>query len=176
MKIRIISPNQTGLKKRIIDVGAGVGIGFIFFYLSYMISSLIRYITIKTKGSEYYQTASAGSVNTIPKSLTVFEILIGVLILFFLVSFSEEVLFRGYLFSELYKKHPIYAYVISSFIFMIYHVFPGIVPLSTFITFGPYYFIFGILLAWIVKMKKFDLIMAIIAHGTFNSIIFIMLN
>ncbi|MHA1584662.1 MAG: CPBP family glutamic-type intramembrane protease, partial [Promethearchaeota archaeon] len=61
----------------------------------------------------------------------------------------------------------------SSAIFMIYHVFPGIVPIQTFLVFWLYYFSFGVLLALIAKFQKGDLIIPIFAHATFDSILWI---
>jgi membrane protease YdiL (CAAX protease family) len=113
-------------------------------------------------------------VDTSPPSLSPFELIITVILNFAIVGLAEEFCFRGVLLKEFSKKSKFRGLLISSGFFMIYHVFPGIVPLSTFLTFWLYYFIFGVILAGITLLNKGDLIMAIIAHGSFNSILFIL--
>ncbi|MHA1672139.1 MAG: lysostaphin resistance A-like protein [Promethearchaeota archaeon] len=177
-----IVPNEQLKRKtslRIVDVLIGFGIGFGFYFLGSLMTTLNRTIIILWNGEDYYQSASAGSVNTTPPPpppdpLIIWcLIVIGVILFFTTVAVSEEFCFRGVIMKEIGHKSKFWAVIISGAFFMLYHVFPGIVPWATFLTFWSYYFIFGVLLALITIYRKGDLIIPIIAHGTLNSIIWV---
>ncbi|MHA1610647.1 MAG: CPBP family intramembrane glutamic endopeptidase [Promethearchaeota archaeon] len=177
-----IIPNEQLKRKtslRIRDVFIGIGIGFGFYFLGNLIATLNRTIIILWKGENYYQSASEGSVNTTPPPpppdpLIIWSlIIIGVILFFTTVAISEEFCFRGVIMKEIGHKSKFWAVIISGAFFMLYHVLPGIVPWATFFTFWSYYFIFGVLLALITLYRKGDLIIPIIAHGTLNSIIWV---
>jgi membrane protease YdiL (CAAX protease family) len=170
-RTRII-PIPRPFKRRMLDIGIGLGIGYLFVYLGGFLAIFIRQITIQIFGSDFYGQAVAGSVNTTPPSMEVWEVIITFIIMFGVVGFSEEFCFRGILFKEFSKKSPILGLLLSSGLFMIYHVFPGVVPIQTFVTFWLYYFTFGIILGILTWIQKGDLLTAIIAHGTFNSLLF----
>ncbi len=168
-----IFPSKRGFKKRILDVIIGVGLGFGFYYLSKYLSQTIYTIIVEFKGEQYYQDAAAGSVNTTPPSFSTIEFVFSIIVMFIFVGLSEEYCFRGVLLKEFARKNRALGVILSSVIFMLYHVFPGIVPWMTFLTFWPYYLIFGIILSLVVVLNDFDLLMAIIAHGNFNAILLI---
>lgn len=177
-----IIPNERltrSWKLRTLDVLLGVFIGVGFYFLGEFMASSIQKLIIQWKGEDFYQNAVAGSVNTIPpppppKPLIIWTIIvIGIIFMFATVSLSEEFLYRGVILKELGHKSKFWALMGSSAIFMIYHVFPGIVPWVTFITFWSYYFVFGLILGGIALIQKGDLITAIIAHGVFDSILWV---
>ncbi|WP_457917335.1 CPBP family intramembrane glutamic endopeptidase [Candidatus Lokiarchaeum ossiferum] len=167
---------------RFLDILIGISVGILFYFFGGYLTITIRKVIVETKGEEYYETASEGSVNTTPpppespnNTLIWFLIIIGVVIMFCFVALSEEFCFRGVLQKEFGHISPILGILLSSFFFMIYHVFPGVVPWVTFLTFWLYYLAFGILLALITYFQKGDLVISIIAHGTFNSILWVQL-
>lgn len=171
LRVRII-PIHRPFWQRILDIGIGFGIGYLFVYLGGFMATIIRQITIQIFGTAFYGQAVEGSVNTTPPSMEIWEVIISFVLMFGVVAFSEEFCFRGVLFKEFGKKSPLLGLILSSGLFMIYHVFPGIVPIQTFVTFWLYYFIFGIILGLLTWIQKGDLLMAIVAHGTFNSLLF----
>jgi membrane protease YdiL (CAAX protease family) len=164
---------------RFADASAGFVIGILFYKLGGYISVISKWVVTSLLGEAFYLKAQDGSVNTTPpppppNPLLIWTLIVlGVLIQFIFVAISEEYCFRGVLLKEFGHISQILGIIVSSLIFMIYHVFPGIVPLETFITFGPYYFCFGVLLCFCTIVQKGDLITAIVAHGTFNSIIWV---
>ena len=123
-------------------------------------------------GPEFYGQAAAGSVNVTPPSLSSFELLLSIVIMFVVVALCEEYCFRGVILKEINKKKKALGLILSSALFMLYHVFPGVVPIQTFVTFWLYYFIFGLILGIIVLVQRGDLLSSIVAHGTFNAILF----
>jgi len=166
-------------KLRLLDISLGVLLGVGFYFLGNLMASSIRKLIIQWKGEEFYHNAVAGSVNTIPPPpppnpfLIWTIIVIGIILMFVTVSLSEEFLYRGVIMKEIGHKSRFWAIVVSSALFMIYHVFPGIVPWMTFVTFWSYYFIFGLILGCIVLIQKGDLVTAIVAHGVFDSILWV---
>lgn len=172
-RFRII-PESRSVKRRLLDIVMGLLLGVGFLFVGSYVAFFIRQLVIYFMGESFYSSASAGSVNTSPPSLQVWELVLSVAVMYCLVGLSEEYCFRGVLFKEMGKKSALLGWVGSSLLFSLYHVFPGIVPFSTFLTFWFYYFLFGILLAAITYVQKGDLITAIIAHGTFNSILWIL--
>jgi membrane protease YdiL (CAAX protease family) len=179
-KHRIV-PEKKSFCIRIFHIFIGLVVGVGFYFIGGYLAAFIRSIVIEDKGVEYYEEATEGSVNTTPPppspvdfNRIYFELIFGIVVMFLLVAFSEEFCFRGVIFKELNHKSKVLGYLLSSFMFMIYHVFPGIVPWETFLTFWLYYFSFGILLAGITHWQKGDLIIAIVAHGAFNSILWVL--
>jgi len=164
---------------RLADIIFGILFGVFFYFFGGLLSSTIRKVIIQIMGQEFYETASAGSVNTTPPPpppdpLIIWTlIIVGVIVIFVTVAFAEEFCFRGVLLKEFNHKNKVFGVILSSFLFMLFHVMPGIVPWSTFMTFWLYYFTFGVMLSLITIFQKGDLIVAIFAHGAFNSLIWI---
>ncbi|MCP4763860.1 MAG: CPBP family intramembrane metalloprotease [archaeon] len=172
-KTRLFPQKRTS-RERIADILMGIGIGIAFFIIGSFILDAITNVILYVLGEDFYQSAAEGSVNVTPPILSIFDLIISILIGFFLIAFCEEFAFRGVIykeFGELPKKKGL---VISGLIFAIYHVFPGIVPIQTTVTYFPYYFFMGILFVYLTYFRKNDLLSAIIAHATFNSIILIL--
>jgi len=158
---------------RMADIIFGILFGVFFYFFGGLLSITIRKVIILIMGEEFYNTASEGSVNTTPPPPPPDPLIIWTLVIFISVAFAEEFCFRGVLLKEFNHKNKVFGVILSSFLFMLFHVMPGIVPWSTFMTFWLYYFTFGVLLSLITIFQKGDLIVAIFAHGTFNSIIWI---
>ena len=166
---------------RLADIIMGIFIGIFFYYFGGLLAVTIKNVIIKIMGEEFYNIASEGSVNTTPPPpppdpLIIWTlIIIGVIVIFVTVAFAEEFCFRGVLLKEFNHKNKVFGVILSSALFMLFHVFPVIVPWATFLTFWLYYFAFGVLLSLITIFQKGDLIVSIVAHGTFNSIIWIVM-
>ncbi len=168
------------IKYRLIDIGLGLIIGVLFYFIGNYLYQLTRIVIVNLLGEEFFQIAQQGSVNTSPPApppnlaLIWLLIITGIIVQFVVVAFSEEFCFRGVILKELNHISKTMGIIISSALFMLYHVIPGIVPLQTFVSFSPYYFSFGLLLAFSSLVKKQDLIVAITAHATFNSILWVL--
>ena len=168
---------------RLGDIITGIIIGVLFYYFGGFLAFTIKKVIIEIKGEEFYENASEGSVNTTPPPpppdtdpLLIWTlIIVGVIVIFVTVAFAEEFCFRGVLLKEFNHKNQVFGVILSSILFMLFHVMPGIVPWSTFLTFWLYYFSFGVLLSLTTIFQKGDLIVSIVAHGTFNSIIWILM-
>ena len=176
-----IVPNETLYRNkhlgfRVADISAGIIIGVFFKIFGRYLWLLIYYITVATQGEDAYVEAAAGLVDTTtppppPDPVLIWTLIItGVIIQFLFVSLSEEFLFRGVILKEIGHKSKLLGIILSSGFFMLYHLFPGIVPWQTFQVFWLYFFGFGVLLSSITVFSKGDLTIAIVAHGTFNAI------
>ena len=171
--------------RRLIDIGIGAVCGYFFLDYGGFLEQIIYNLTIQTQSVQVYQQAAQGTVNTTPPSppppststfnpwIFYGEMISGAILMFVAVGLCEEYMFRGVLQKEFSTKSKIVGLLGSSAIFMIYHIFPGIVPLLTTETFWLYHFGFGIILGLIVILQKGDLISSIIAHGTFDALIWV---
>jgi membrane protease YdiL (CAAX protease family) len=168
-----IYPINTDPKYKAIEIIKGMIIGVSFIFIAAGISLLIRKMVITLFSEEIYQTASESSINTTPPSINYFELIIIIIFNYVLVAFCEEFFYRGVIFEHLKQINPKKAALVSSLLFAIYHVPPGLVPFITTIVFFPYYFIFGLILCKIVQNDKGNLLTAIIAHGTMNAILYL---
>ena len=163
------------LLKNVGKVGAGVLIGFGFYFIGGYISFFFRNILVETLlGTEFIREASEGAINTRPYEPSLLQI---VLLIFFqvaLVGICEEAFFRGFLINKLNRVMSLTSTILlSSLIFAFYHVPPFLVPLSTILTFFGYYFTFGILLALVFLVFDFDLVPCIVAHSLFNILLLV---
>ncbi len=147
-------------------IGSIMGVGMLF--VAEIMAFAGYEITKALFGEEFYEQASAGSVNTSPPSLEHIQVVLVVILMFLVVASCEELFFRGMLISEI--RGPLWIKVIlSTVIFSIYHVPPFIVPWQTTTTFLLYYFSLGIVLALLFRWRG-NLIAPIVAHGLFNAI------
>ena len=180
-----IIPNETqyrnkNWKLRIADIGFGIIIGTLFYFIGNFLYFLTKNVIIAWLGADFFKIAQDGSVNTVPpppppsNAIIWLLIISGVIVQFGVVALSEEFCFRGVLLKELNHKSLPLGILLSSFFFMIYHILPGVVPIQTTLVFSVYYFVFGLLLSFSALIQKQDLITAIVAHGTFNSILWVM--
>ncbi|MHA1890427.1 MAG: lysostaphin resistance A-like protein [Promethearchaeota archaeon] len=174
-KHRIKTPRISSKKQVLKETFIGASFGVILLLVGMAFQVLVKSLVVAIAGSEFYNDATSGSVNTIPEKITFTDLLITSTIMFTLVAFCEEFFFRALIFRDLRKKvSQAAAIIISSSTFAIYHVMPGIVPLQTFITFFPYYFFIGILLCLLYEWRNNSLLTVVIAHGFFNTIILIL--
>jgi membrane protease YdiL (CAAX protease family) len=169
----IFQIHKRGARDWILGIGIGLGIGIILYlYGQILIIATIK-VVVLTLGRDFYIIASEGSINVTPPSVTILDLTVTILVSYLIIGPSEEFFFRGFLYRETSKLSVFWRFIITSFIFALFHVFPGLVPIQTTVTYIFFYFIMGLLFTWVVYFKKGDLIPAIIAHGTYNSIIFL---
>jgi len=167
--VRALPPKHS-LRARIVDIIVGVSAGvFLSFFAQGLLYGTVRGI-IAIFGVEFYDLANSGSIDLIPPSLSTGEIIVFSLINFFVIGLCEEYFFRSVLFIEFKKKLKNWSYLLNGTIFALYHVFPGIVPIQTTITYFLYYFLLAIFLCVLLETNNNDLLSNIIAHGTFNTI------
>ena len=171
--IKRIYPIQTTNKQKLIEITKGTLYGVGFVIIGALIASSIRNLIIWLISESFYRTASESTVNTSPPSISIFELVVIIILNYVLIAFCEEFFYRGVIYEHLKQKNQKTAILVSSLLFAFYHVPPGIVPLITTLVFLPYYFIFGVLLCIIVQSDKGKLLTAIIAHGTMNSILYL---
>ncbi|MFW9801981.1 MAG: lysostaphin resistance A-like protein [Candidatus Thorarchaeota archaeon] len=96
-----------------------------------------------------------------------FELALWVILMFAVVGFSEELLFRGFLqrrmemyFRQRRSSPGLYALIITSFIFAIIHLD----------LFGlPTRFVLGIILGYLSQRRNYSIMAPTIAHGFYNS-------
>ncbi|MHA1727340.1 MAG: lysostaphin resistance A-like protein [Promethearchaeota archaeon] len=170
---KILSPEKRQISVQIADIFLGIGVGLFFYFLGKLILKLNIQGIILIFGEDFYLTGVGGTVNVTPPNKTLLDLILSISVSFLLVGFCEEFFFRGFLFKEFSMKSKKIGGLTSSLIFSIYHVFPGIVPIQTTVTFFLYYLIMGILFVILLYYRKGQILSAIIAHGTFNSLGFI---
>ncbi len=169
-----IYPVKTTSIQKSLEILKGIIFGFSFIFIAAGVSYLIEKTVISLFSEDIYHTASESTINTTPPSLNYFELFIIIVLNYVLVAFCEEFFYRGVIFEYLKQKNPRSGAVISSLLFAIYHVPPGLVPFLTTLVFFPYYFIFGLMLCKIVQNDYGNLLTAIIAHGTMNAILYLL--
>ncbi|HMF33783.1 MAG TPA: CPBP family intramembrane glutamic endopeptidase [Candidatus Lokiarchaeia archaeon] len=157
------------------NAALGVGVGIGLFFLANGIAIVAQAAVVAVAGATVYQAAQAGAVGVTPPSFSLAGLVLAITGQFLLVGLCEEFFFRGVLFRDLFPNRVKLGGVISAAVFGLYHVFPGIVPWSTFFVNFPYYFAVGLLLALFAWSRHFNLVANIVAHGTFNTIIFLLI-
>jgi membrane protease YdiL (CAAX protease family) len=163
-------PRKRSSLSRLGDVGAGVGVGIFLSLFAYGLLFATFYAVVGIFGDNFYNTANSGSIDVSPEQVSIGEAIGLILINFVIIGVCEEYFFRGVLFVELKKVVNNWSYIINGIAFSLYHIFPGIVPIQTTVTYFPYYFILGIFLCVLLDSQNNDLLSNIIAHGMFNSI------
>jgi membrane protease YdiL (CAAX protease family) len=158
----------------ILNILLGLGIGGLFFLIGWGIATLTEQVVTVTFGNQVLEDAQQGVVNLTPPTFSPVGIALAIAGQYVLVGSCEELFFRGALFRDLFTRRQRLGAVLSAGAFMIYHVFPGIVPWVTFAINWPYYFSLGLLFALLAWLRRFNLIAPIIAHGTYNTILFIL--
>jgi membrane protease YdiL (CAAX protease family) len=158
----------------IIKILIGFLLGIFFFFIGGYINFFFVLLVSSIFGSQFAEQGSQGAINTQPIQPNLIQIVILIFLQIFIVAICEEAFFRGFLISKFQKKiKSVYAILISSIFFTLYHLPPFIVPITTFITFFGYYFSFGILLSLVFIITKETLLAPITAHGIFNVLILI---
>lgn len=163
-------PHKRSSFSRLGDIGAGIAGGVFLNLIAYGVLYATFYGIIGIFGENFYNTASSGSIDVSPDGISIGEVICTIIIYFGIVGVCEEYFFRCVLFVELKKVVKNWSYIINGLVFSLFHVFPGIVPLQTTITYFFYYFILGVLLCILFDSQNNDLLSNIIAHGLFNSI------
>ena len=172
--LTIVSPQKLTFKAILMDIFLGLAVGIGFYYMGKLLINLTVYLVVLTFGTEFYLTGAGGQIDVTPPILSPLDLIIAIIISYVLVGFCEEFFFRGFLNREIGKTSKIKGIILSGMFFSLYHVFPGLVPIQTTVTFFLYYLLMAFLFTLLINYRNGNLISAIIAHGTFNSIIFIM--
>jgi len=165
--------NEDRLKILSLKITAGLEFGFIFYLTAGYLIFVFKYLIIENIfGSTFVKEAEKGTINTTPLQPNLAQLIIIIILQLIIVGPCEEGFFRGFILKRCENKvKSIYAILISSFFFAIYHTPPLLVSLATIITYFSYYFVFGLLLALIFKFFKNSLIPCSIAHSFFNILI-----
>ncbi len=158
-----------------LNILLGLGIGCLFFLVGWGIDVLTEQIVAATFGTQVLEDAQQGAVDLTPPAFSPVGITLAIAGQYLLVGLCEELFFRGALFRDLFPRRQRLGAVLSAGAFMIYHIFPGVVPWVTFAVNWPYYLSLGLLFALLTWLRYFNLIAPIVAHGTFNLILFIMI-
>ena len=155
-------------------LGIFIGIGLVI--LSTLILFFFRdIIAISVFSEEFVSEGTENAISTQLVNPTYLQFFIIVIIQFFIIGPCEESFFRGFIISKLKPKMPlIYAIVISSVFFALFHVPPFLVPISTIISYFGYYFTIGFILALVFIYSNFSLIPSSLAHSVFNFLILIL--
>jgi membrane protease YdiL (CAAX protease family) len=159
-----------------IKIIAGLSIGLLFFFLGDFLIIFIRNVVVENLfGTKFIEEGQQGVLITAPLQPNLIQLSILIILQIVIVGPCEEAFFRAFIIKKVKTKIKIaYSIVISSIFFAFYHVPPFLVPITTIITFFGYYFIFGILLAFIFVYFNYSIIPSSVAHFCFN--ILILLN
>ena len=168
-------PEDKTASQIIFNVLLGLGCGGLFFLVGWGISVLTEQAVVATFGTQFLQDTQEGAVDLTPLAFSPVGITVAIAGQFFLVGACEEFFFRGTIFRDLFPRRQKLGVAVSAGCFMLYHVFPGIVPWITFVVNWPYYFSLGILFALLVWVRHFNLVAPIVAHGTYNTILFVLI-
>ncbi len=167
-------PEDKATGRVFLNILLGVGVGCGFLLIGWGISFLTEQIVAATFGPQVLEDAQQGSVDLAPPAFSPVGITLAIAGQYLLVGLCEEFFFRGALFRDLFPRRQRVGAVLGAGAFMIYHVFPGIVPWVTFAVNWPYYFSLGLLFALLAWLRHYNLLAPITAHGTYNTILFIL--
>jgi len=167
--------NEDSLKILSLKITAGIEFGVIVYLTAGYLIFVFKFLIIENIfGSTFVKEAERDAINTTPLQPNLAQLIIIIILQLIIVGPCEEGFFRGFILKRCeIKAKSIYAILISSFFFAIYHTPPLLVSLATIITYFSYYFVFGLLLALIFKLFKNSLIPCSIAHSFFNILIII---
>ncbi|MBY8978928.1 MAG: CPBP family intramembrane metalloprotease [Candidatus Lokiarchaeota archaeon] len=161
------------LKNIVLKVCAGILLGFIFFFISELLLTFyMRFIIQNLFGAQLIEDGIGNAISTSPVNPNFIQLSILIAIQIIIIGPCEEAFFRGFVINKS-KVKLIYAIILSSFLFTLYHVPPFLVPLTTIITFFGYYFTFGILLSLVFVAFKGSLLPSSIAHSSLNILLLI---
>ncbi|GAB4328586.1 MAG: hypothetical protein Kow0069_35830 [Promethearchaeota archaeon] len=161
--------------RAVADASLGVAVAAGLYYLGGWLVRFTRDVTIRLFGEEHYQAAAAGAVNTSPPSLSHAQVVFAVVLMFAVVGVWEEAFFRGLMIADLSEVAPRWAaWLASVAAFGLYHVPPFVVPWQTTATFLPFYAAMGAALVALHAWRGPSLLAVVVAHGTYNSILFVL--
>jgi len=157
-------------------ITAGLSIGILFFFLGDFIIIFFRNFVVENLfGTRFIEEGQQGAIGTSPMQPNLIQLLILIILQIVIVGPCEEAFFRGFIIKKLKVKIKLgYSVIISSVFFAFYHVPPFLVPITTIVTFFGYYFIFGVLLAFIFVYFNYSLIPCVVTHFCFNVLILVM--
>ena len=169
-----IQKPTNGLLRNLLEGFFGICMGMALYLVGGYISLFYKLIIVILLGAEFLQSAEGGAISTQPLKPSIIQLIIIVLLQFFVVALSEEAFFRGFLIKKLqYKFRTGLSVIISSILFALYHTPPFIVPISTIISFFGFYFTFGILLSLLFIGFNQSLIPVIMSHAIYNILVFL---
>ncbi|MGD2072815.1 MAG: type II CAAX endopeptidase family protein [Candidatus Thorarchaeota archaeon] len=166
IKKKGLSLKSIGIKnmKSINDIGLGLLIGVLMLGANLIISFIIFEIT--GGGAE----GDAGLFQTSGP----LEVIAWVLVMFFIVGLSEELLFRGFLQRrmDLYlrtrsKNYKTWSLIITSFIFAAIHLDMLGIPTR---------FVLGLFLGYLAQKKDYSILAPTVAHGFNNAIVVVLVS
>jgi len=150
------------------DIAKEIGLGLLFAVIGVVmvlsISLLMELLFPSVEPSEFDALLFS--------SLNVFQLVLYILTMIFIVGTSEEILFRGFMQkglirSKLGVKGGI---ILSAFIFAMIHVVFFLYDFDYFfISFIPYFFI-SLLLGWLYYWRNENLIAVMITHGVYDAL------
>lgn len=152
-----------GLKrmKSLKEVAMGLGIGIAMLMANLIVTLIIGFLyDAPVEGEGFFLVTSA------------LEALVWIVLMFLVVGFSEELLFRGFLQRrmEMYftnrKSSPgLYALIITSFIFAAIHL--DLIGLPT-------RFILGLFLGYLAQKRNYSIMAPTVAHGFNNAAVVVL--
>ncbi|MFW9772781.1 MAG: lysostaphin resistance A-like protein [Promethearchaeota archaeon] len=153
----------------------GIDLGIFLYLFAGLLLFLYRDILITILlGIQFVEEGISNRIITEPIKPNLLEITLLIIIQVLVTSPSEEGFFRGFFIQKLKRKLKlIYAVLISSTFFTIYHLPPFLVPVQTIIAYFGYYFLLGFLLGLIFIYSNRSLMVCIIAHSVFNILILV---
>jgi membrane protease YdiL (CAAX protease family) len=164
-----LSYHKKKLAKATIGVAIGAGLVLLSPYILYFYRDLV---IASVFHEEFVTEGIENAINTQPLTPNLLQLVILVLIQFFIIGPCEEGFFRGFVTIKLKGRLKLrYTMLVSSTLFALFHVPPFIVPLSTIISYFGYYFVIGFILAIVYVYSNFSLLPGSLAHSFFNFLI-----
>ncbi|MBY9018451.1 MAG: CPBP family intramembrane metalloprotease [Candidatus Lokiarchaeota archaeon] len=163
------------IKRGLLLISQGILIGVFFYFIGGWIFIFFVDVVIKNvMGVVFVENAINSAISVEPMNPQLIELVIIIVLQVLIVGPCEEGFFRGFILKKIkHKSNYIFALIISSLCFTIYHVPPILVPISTIITFFGYYFTFGLLFGGLYRINKESLLPNMVAHSLFNILILI---
>ena len=169
------SVSEMKLKKTLLEVVAGIGLGLLLYFTSgFILTFTVQFVEL-IFGTEFVNQGINNAINTTPIEPDLIQLIIIIILQVIIVAPCEEGFFRGFILKKCNSRIKlIYALLISSAIFALFHVPPFIVPITTLVTFYGYYFILGCSLALIFMVFRSSLIPGIATHALFNVLVILL--
>jgi len=168
---------QNVIKEILIGVGAAFGGILLVGMTSLAIESFIKF----TFGIEFISGdgSDLGSIESFLRGADILALILIVLTMIFVVGFSEEILFRGFLQKGLVKNLGVgRGILLNALIFSFIHVFmvftyiteEVIVFISYFLAIFIPYFAISLMLSLLFQWRNENLIAVIVAHGLYDAL------
>ena len=169
------SLTEMKLKKTLLEVVAGIGLGLLLYFTSgFILTFTIQFVEL-IFGTEFVNQGINNAINTTPIEPDLIQLIIIIILQVIIVAPCEEGFFRGFILKKCNSRIKlIYSLLISSAIFALFHVPPFIVPITTLVTFYGYYFLLGCSLALLFTVFRSSLIPGIATHALFNVLVILL--